>query len=84
MICGGIYYNGHTELELTNGKSLTSDTYITDSLENHIVPCCTIIGDNFVFMHENSLSHSVVTDDLEDINITTLNWSARSLDLDPI
>jgi hypothetical protein len=43
-------------------------------------------GDGFIFMHDNARPHTarIVTDYLHDVGIDTMNWPARSPDLNPI
>jgi transposase len=85
MVWGGISLNARTELVVLNGN-LNADRYITDILSQHVVPFAPHIGPNFLLMQDNARPHTarVVQNYLLDVGINTLNWPARSPDLNPI
>jgi hypothetical protein len=63
------------------------DRYIRDILETYdVVPFGPFIGDEFVLMHDNAKPHvaNVVRTDLNQVNVATMNWPARSPDFNPI
>lgn len=86
MVWAGISLNYRTELIIIGGRSLNSDRYITDCLMDHVVPFAPIIGENFLLMHDNAPPHvsRVARTFLQDVEINTLDWPARSPDLNPI
>ncbi|XP_030745248.1 uncharacterized protein LOC115874281 [Sitophilus oryzae] len=54
-----------------NDSRMTTDRYITDILESHVVPYGPFIGENFVLMHDNVRPHTarIVQEYLEEVNI---------------
>ncbi|VVC42504.1 Ribonuclease H-like domain,Transposase, Tc1-like [Cinara cedri] len=93
MFWGGISIDSKTELvcvSRTGGArgqgSLTSDRYITEILEEHVVPYAGFVGDGFILMHDNARSHTalIVKNYTEEVGIPVMNWPARSPDLNPI
>lgn len=86
MVWGGISYHGRTELVAVNHGRMTGDRYIRDILEPHVIPYGPFIGDNFTFMHDNARPHvaRIVTEYLDEVNVTVMNWPARSPDINPI
>lgn len=65
---------------------MTARRYIEEILQEAVVPFAPFIGDNFVLMQDNARPHvaRIVTHYLEDVSITTMNWPARSPDMNPI
>ena len=65
---------------------LTAHRYITDILEEHVVPFAPYIGDNFMLMHDNARPHvaRIVQQYLQEVGIRTMVWPPRSPDLNPI
>lgn len=93
MFWGGISIQGKTDLvcvSCTGGArgqgSLTAHRYITEILEDHVVPFAGFVGPEFTFMHDNARSHTaiIVRDYLNQVGIPVMQWPARSLDLNPI
>ncbi|PSN55955.1 Transposable element Tcb2 transposase [Blattella germanica] len=86
MVWAGISLNYRTELIIIGGRSLNSDRYIADCLMDHVVPFAAIIGVNFLLMLNNACPHvsRVARTFLQDVEINTLDWLARSPDLNPI
>ena len=62
------------------------DQYITEILQPHVVPFAPFIGNDFLFMHDNARPHvaRVVQEYLEEVEISVMDWPARSPDLNPI
>lgn len=58
-----------------DGGALTADRYITDILQDHVVPFAPHIGENFVLMQDNIRQHVArrVADFLNRVDITTMN-----------
>lgn len=86
MIWGGISLDGRTDLVVLQNGTLNAERYITNILEDNVVPVAAIVGDDFVLMHDNARPHAAaaVRNYLGNQNIATLNWPARSPDLNPI
>lgn len=86
MVWGGISLTGRTDLHVFNRGSVTADRYITDILEPYVVPFAPYIGENFLLMHDNARPHTaaIVQDYLQEVDIETMVWPARSPDLNPI
>lgn len=86
MVWGGISLEARTELVLIQGGRLTADRYITDILEPHVIPYAPFVGQEFLLMHDNARPHvaGVVQNYLQEVEISTLPWPARSPDLNPI
>lgn len=86
MVWGGISLMARTELVVLQGGRLTADRYITDILEPHVVPYAPFIGEEMLLMHDNARPHvaRIVQDYLQEVEIETLAWPARSPDLNPI
>lgn len=84
MVWGSISLEAKTELVFV--ERLTSDRYITEILQEHVVPFAPFIGENFIFMQDNARPHTarIVTEYLAETGITVMNWKARSPDLNPI
>lgn len=86
MFWGGISLTGRTELVFIRRGALTAARYITEILEDHVVPYAGYIGENFELMHDNARPHvaRITTDYLEEVGIRVMSWPARSPDLNPI
>jgi transposase len=86
LVCGGILLEARTELVVIPGRALNAHGYVTTIVEPHVIPFAPFIGDQFVFMHDIARPHiaGIVRDYLEETNITTIVWPARSPDLNPI
>lgn len=93
MVWGGISMIGRTELVFIdmvrqNGRrgGLTAQRYITEVLEAHVVPYMGLEGENFTLMQDNARPHAAaqVRQYCEEVGIRTMNWPARSPDLNPI
>ncbi|XP_039750828.1 uncharacterized protein LOC120627055 [Pararge aegeria] len=83
---GGGGLGARTDLVVIVRGSLTADRYIREVLEENVVPFAPYIGDDFVFMQDNARPHTarVTQAYLNDINITVMEWPARSPDKNPI
>lgn len=93
MFWGGISLEAKTELVFLTGanirrptRGLTARRYVEEVLQEHVVPFSGFIGENFLFMHDNARPHTaqIVTQYLQEVNIKTMVWPARSPDLNPI
>ncbi|CAH2252341.1 jg2005 [Pararge aegeria aegeria] len=86
MVSAGICSGARTDLVVIDRGSLTADRYIREVLEENVVPFAPYIGDDFVFMQDNARPHTarVTQAYLNDMNITVMEWLARSLDMNPI
>ena len=72
MVWGGISFDARTELVFIENGTLTAHRYLTEVLEDHVVPFMVILGDDATFMHDNARPH------------TRFAWPTRSPDLNPI
>lgn len=93
MFWGGISAEGKTDLvcvSRTGGArgqgSLTAHRYVTEILEEHVVPYAGFIGEGFTLMHDNARAHTamIVRDYFQEVGIPIMRWPARSPDLNPI
>lgn len=93
MFWGGISLERKTELVFIVGanirrqtRGLTSQRYIEEVLQEHVVPFGRLIGSNFLFMHDNARPHTaaIVRQYLQEVNVPVMEWPARSPDLNPI
>lgn len=93
MFWGGISLEAKTELVFITGpnirrqaRGLTSQRYIEEVLQEHVVPYGGFIGENFLYMHDNARPHTaaIVRQYLEEVNVPVMEWPARSPDLNPI
>jgi hypothetical protein len=86
MVWGGISLEGRTELVIVNQGRLTADRYVTTILEPHVVPYAPYIDENSILMNDNARPHTaqIVRQYFQEVIIVTMNWPARSADLNPI
>lgn len=86
MVWGAISYEARTDLVIFDRGNLNANRYVVEVLEPHVMPFAPFIGENFLLMHDNAKAHvaRIVTQYLEDVNILTLPWPARSPDMNPI
>lgn len=90
MVWGGISLTARTALVFieptAHARGLTSHRYITEILADHVVPYAGYIGQDMLLMQDNARPHAayVVTQYLRDVGIPTMDWPARSPDLNPI
>jgi hypothetical protein len=86
MVWGGITLEARTELVVIPRGSITAVSYIANILEPHVMPFAPFRGNDFLFMHDNAKPHSarIVQQNLAEVGITTMQWPARSPDLNPI
>lgn len=86
MVWAGIFLNGRTDLIVIDRGSLTGVRYRDEVLRPVVVPIARAIGQNFILMQDNARPHiaRVVMNFLDNEGIETLDWPARSPDLNPI
>lgn len=90
MVWAGISVDSKTEIVFVpsggRGGGLTAERYITGIRRGHVVPYAASIGDNFTLMHDNARCHTSrqAQQFLNEANIATIDWPARSPDLNPI
>lgn len=86
MVWAGISTEARTDLYVIPRGSLTAERYIEEILQDYVVPYAQFIGPNFILMHDNARPHAarVVRDYLNEVDITQMDWPARSPDLNPI
>lgn len=86
MFWGGIQYDARTELVVIPRPALTAQRYVTDILEEHVVPFAPFVGHQFQLMHDNARPHSAaaVRGYLREVGIRSMEWPPKSPDLNPI
>lgn len=90
MVWAGISMEAKTELVFieTGGRvgGLTANRYVEEILADHVVPYAGFVGENFILMQDNARPHTAasVRQYLQDVGIRTMDWPARSPDLNPI
>lgn len=90
MFWGGISYDARTELVFVpgggRGGGLNAARYITEILEDHVVPYAGIFDEGFMLMQDNTPCHTarVTAAYLREVGIDTMVWPAMSPDLHPI
>lgn len=90
MVWAGISMEGRTELVFVpgggRGGGLTAARYITEILEEHVVPYAGFYDEGFVLMQDNAPCHTarITRAYLAEVGIPTMDWPALSPDLNPI
>lgn len=86
MVWGGISLTARTDLVVVDNGAMNADRYIRNILEEHVVPFAPYIGENFIFMDDNARPHRarIVQEYLEEVEVSRMEWPARSPDLNPI
>ena len=79
MAWGGISFEARTELVFIQNGTLTAHRYVTEVLDDHVVPFMVILGEDATFMHDNARPHTArtVTAYLHEVQITRFVWLAR-------
>jgi hypothetical protein len=55
---GGVCSTARSDLHVFPRGTMNSTVYVTDILEQYVVPFAPFIGDNFIFQHDNARPHS--------------------------
>ena len=81
MVGDGISYASRTDLvfvERYQGRGLSARRYITEILEEHVIPYAPFIGREFVLMHDNATPHTArpVDNYLQEVEVNRMEWSA--------
>jgi transposase len=90
MMWAGISMQARTELVFIpgggRGGGLNADRYITDILQDHVVPYAGFFDEGFHLMQDNAPCHTagVTKAYLAAVGIPTLTWPPLSPDLNPI
>lgn len=86
LVWARISSESRTELVFIENGSLTSVRYVEENLNEHAGPFMFNLGEDASFMHDNARSHTswIVSDYLQEMNITRMEWPARSPDINPI
>ncbi|CAG9138053.1 unnamed protein product [Plutella xylostella] len=71
---------GRTALVPIENGNLTTVRYINEVLNEHAGPFLANMGENAMFMHDNTRAHTaqVVNEYLHDVGIHKMEWPARS------
>jgi hypothetical protein len=59
VVWGGVCSTARTDLYVFPRGTTNSTVYVTDILEQYVVPFAPFIGDNFFFQHYNARPHNV-------------------------
>jgi hypothetical protein len=80
MVWGGVCSTARTDLHVFPRGTMNSTVYVTDILEQYMVPLALFIGDNFIFQHDNARPHSakIVSEYLDEVGIASMQWPASS------
>ena len=86
MVWDGISWDGRTDLCVLHRGTLTTQRCRDDILDVHVRPYAGAIGDPFILMDDNAHPHTAhaIQEYLEREGIESLDWPARSPDLNPI
>ena len=86
MVWGGISLDGHTDLHVLQGGTLTAVRYRDEILGPIVRPYAGAIGPQFLLMQDNARPHTARASMqfLNDESIDVMDWPARSPDLNPI
>ena len=84
-LCGGISYNGKTDLQIIN-ENLTGLRYRDDILNHQVLPYAGAVGDGFILVYDNARPHRNHEVDayLDDNGIDRVDGPSKSPDLNPI
>lgn len=84
MVWVVISYNNKTALHIVQGN-LTAARYIAQIIDPHVLPFVNV-NPGTIFMQDNATPHAarLTTGHLNNNNIQTLPWPAKSPDLNPI
>ncbi|CAH1366031.1 unnamed protein product, partial [Tenebrio molitor] len=65
---------------------LTAHRYITEVLEDHVMPFMITMGEHGILMHDNARLHAarIVRGYLNEVGIRRFDWPALSPDMNPI
>ncbi|GFU03132.1 transposable element Tcb2 transposase [Trichonephila clavipes] len=86
LVYGGISIDGRTDLYISRNGPLTARRYRDEVLRPIVVPYAAAIGDDFILMDDNCMSHraNLVEDLLFEEGIVRMEWPACFPDIDPI
>ncbi|GFX99622.1 transposable element Tc3 transposase [Trichonephila clavipes] len=86
LFWAGISLDGHTELHVFHGGTVTGLRYRDEILDPYVRPYAAAIGNDFILMDDNARPHraQIVEEYLEDHGLERMEWPARSPDLNPI
>lgn len=86
MVWAAISLQASTELICIQHGSLTAHRYITEILEEHVMPFMVTMGEHGIFMQDNVRPHTVniVREYLDQVGIRWFDWPALSPDMNSI
>ena len=82
----GMWIGGRTQLLVFRQGNMNAQRYLNDIIRQHVIPQAQRFGNGFLFMDDNAPCHRarVVRNELAHHNVASLDWPARSPDLNPI
>ncbi|GFS85209.1 transposable element Tcb2 transposase [Trichonephila clavipes] len=83
LVWAGISLDGHTDLHVFHGGTVTGLRYRDEILDPYVRPYAAAIGNDFILMNDNARPHRarIVEEYLEDHGLERMEWPARSPDL---
>ncbi|KAJ4437838.1 hypothetical protein ANN_13776 [Periplaneta americana] len=73
--------SGRRRSTIVDHGTLNAQRYIEEILEDHVMPFALFIGQNFILIHDNALTHTFVIQYLQEVGIRALDWPVRSPDI---
>ncbi|CAH1378431.1 unnamed protein product, partial [Tenebrio molitor] len=76
MVWAGISAEARTNLVFIQNGSLTAHRYITEVLEDHVMPFMITMGEHGILMHDNARPHAarIVRGYLDEVGIRRFDW----------
>ena len=86
MVWARISAQGEKNLHVIDMSTLTALRYVNEILDVYVRPYAGAVGENFILMDDNARAHRArITDQyLEQATIVSMEWPARSPELNPI
>lgn len=81
-----LMYVSRTGSARGEGSPTTAARYITEILEEQVVPYASFVGSRITLMHDEARCHTalIVRDYLQDVGIPVMRWPVLSPALNPI
>ena len=84
MIWAGISAQGKTDLHVIDNGTLTALRYVNEIFDVYVRPYAGAVGENFILMDDNAHRARITDQYLKQATIVSMEWPARSPDLNPI